>query len=120
LSKIETKESNYDKIFKLHEAETDIYYNGNIDDINAYNKIYNTGITLKELFISYNIFDTIQKEPNYKTEYYNSYIFLYKKYPVPLNGITEEGIKNMDNLYKNAFMYNILSCTILLNILIIS
>ena len=117
LSKIETKESNYDKIFKLHEAETDIYYNGNIDDINAYNKIYNTGITLKELYKSYNIFDTIQKEPNYKTEYYNSDIFVYKKYPVPLNGITEEDIKNMDNLYKNTFMYNILSCALLITTL---
>ncbi len=70
MSKIEIKESKYDNIFKLNEQETDIYYNGNIDNIIAYKNIYNTGITLKELFEYYDIFDTINKEPYYKTEYY--------------------------------------------------
>ena len=114
LSKIEIKESKYDNIFKLNEQETDIYYNGNIDNIIAYKNIYNTGITLKELFEYYDIFDTINKEPYYKTEYYNSSIYIFKKYPIPLNGITEEDENNMYNLYNKAFNYSKYSCFLLI------
>ena len=106
LSKIETKESNYDNIFQLNEEEADIYYNGNIDDIIAYKNIYNTGITLKELFEYYDIFDTINKEPRYKIEYFNSNIYIFKKYPIPLNGITEEEINKVYKLYDQAILCN--------------
>ena len=108
LSKIETSDKLYKKIFKLHELERESYFSGNIDDIRVYKKIYDTGITLQELFQLYEVLNIIKKEANYKTKYLDSKLFIYKKYPVPLNGKSIGDAKNMNDNYSKAFLNSFL------------
>ena len=65
-------------IFKLHKNEDEEYFSGNIKDIRGYKKLFDTGMTLKDLFNLYGKFDIIQTEPYYKAEYYFSKIYIYK------------------------------------------
>ena len=103
LSKIEIDDKLYKKnIFKLHELEFDIYYKGNIDKIIVYKKLFDTGITLQQLFIDYGVYKTIIKEPNYKTQYFKSKIFVYKKYPVPLNGKPKQALEDTRDSFRRA------------------
>ena len=124
LSKIETSKKLYKKIFKLHELERESYFSGNIDDIRVYKKIFDTGISLQELFQSYEVLNIIKKEPNYKTKYLDSKLFIYKKYPVPLNGKSIDDVINMNDNYSKAFtksiiIYAILIMTVFLIVFII-
>ena len=105
LSKIETREKDKNKIFKLHKLEEASYFSGNIENIRAYKKLADTGITFKGLFKSYGKFDTIQTEPYYRAEYFYSKIYIYIKYPVPLNIKSFEEIKNAHESYRNAYDY---------------
>ena len=125
LSKIEISDKLYKRIFKLHELERESYFSGNIDDIRVYKKIFDTGITLQELFQSYEVLNIIKKEPNYKTKYLDSKLFIYKKYPVPLNGKSIDDVNNMNDNYSKAFtksiiIYVILIMTLFFNVFIIS
>lgn len=64
-------------IFHLHKNEEDIYYSGNINNIRGYKKLFDTGMTLKDLFKLNGIFDIIETEPYYKAEYFFSKIYIY-------------------------------------------
>ncbi len=121
LSKIEVGEKLYKKNkLKLHELENDTYYEGSIDNYIVYKKLFNTEMTLEELFKLYGILDTIKSEPDYKTEYLKSKIFIYKKYPVPLNGLTIEEIEDTRKKYNNVSGYNFGTCFMLIATLFIS
>ena len=121
LSKIEVGEKLYKKNkLKLHELEADTYYKGSIDNYIVYKKLFNTEMTLEELFKLYGKLDTIKSEPDYKTEYLKSKIFIYKKYPVPLNGLTIEEIEDTRKKYNNVSGYNFGTCFMLIATLYIS
>ena len=92
-------------IFKLHKYEDEEYFSGNIKDIRGYKKLFDTGMTLKDLFNLYGKFDTIQTEPYYKAEYYFSKIYIYIKYPVPLNDKSYEYYLNKDKSYMRVNSY---------------
>ena len=114
LSKIEVGEKLYKKNkLKLHELENDTYYEGDIDKYFVYKKLFNTEMTLEELFKLYDKLDTIKSEPDYKTEYLKSKIFIYKKYPVPLNDQSMYDIHDIDNKYRNIEGYYLGTCIML-------
>ena len=92
-------------IFKLHKNEDEEYFSGNIKDIRGYKKLFDTGMTLKDLFNLYGKFDTIQTEPYYKAEYFFSKIYIYIKYPVPLNDKSYEYYSNKDKSYMRVNSY---------------
>ena len=99
LSKIETNDDQYDKIFKLHEREKESYFSGNIDNIKAYKQFYNTEITLKDFLILFGKYQNFANMPKYKTTYFDSKIFIYKKYPLTLS-ITTQQCKDINNHYE--------------------
>jgi len=105
LSQIETSEKDYDKIFYLHYREIESYYSGNIDNIKAYKQFYNTGVTLKEFLTSIGKFETFKNMPLYKTKYFDSNIFIYKKFPVPISLPIEE-CEEVANKFKNVVTLN--------------
>ena len=104
LSRIEI-EDKFGQTFDLNYYEKQSYYNGNMDDINAYKKIYKTNFTLRELYKNYTILDTILKEPYYETKYLNSNIFIYKRYPIPLDGVEKEEILKLNDTFFNAYVH---------------
>ena len=67
-------------------------------------------MTLEELFKLYDKLDTIKSEPDYKTEYLKSKIFIYKKYPVPLNDQSMYDIHDIVNKYRNIEGYYLGTC----------
>lgn len=99
LSQIETNDNLYDKIFKLHEREKESYFSGSIDNIKAYKQLYNTEITLKEFLNLFDKYETFANVPKYKTNYFNSKIFIYKKYPLPFS-ITTKQCEDINNHYE--------------------
>ena len=107
LSQIEISSSDYDKIFYLHYRENESYYGGNIDNIKAYKQFYNTGVTLKEFLTSLGRFDTFKNIPLYKTKYFNSNIFIYKKFPVPISLPIDE-CEEIAKKFKNVVALNFL------------
>ena len=90
LSQLETSNKDYDKIFKLHYREIEEYYSGNINNIKTYKQFYNTGVTLKEFLTSIGKLETFTNIPYYKTKYFDSTIFIYKKFPMPISVPIEE------------------------------
>ena len=111
LSLIEINNNDEKKIFRLHYNEVDSYYNGNIDNIKVYKQIYNTGITLKQFFNSLGRLGDFKNMSNFKTEYLDSNLYIYKKYSVPyLN--TSIFFKELYNKYErleiNFFIINII------------
>ena len=107
LSQFEISSKDYDKIFYLHYRENESYYSGNIDNIKAYKQFYNTGVTLKEFLTSIGRFNTFNNIPLYKTNYFNSNIFIYKKFPVPISLPIEE-CEEIAQKFKNVVALNFL------------
>lgn len=105
LSQIETSNKDYDKIFQLHYRENERYYSGNIDNIKGYKLFYNTGVTLKEFLTSIGRFETFNNIPLYKTNYFNSNVFIYKQFPVPISLPIEE-CEEVTKKFKNVVAMN--------------
>ena len=105
LSLIETSSKDHDKIFYLHYREIESYYSGNIDNIKAYKQFYNTGLTLEEFLTSLGKFATFKNIPLYRTNYFKSNIFIYKKYPVPISLPIEE-CEEIAKKFKNVVALN--------------
>ena len=104
LSKIELLNSEYKDIFQLHEGEKQWYFSGKIDKINVYKQLDTTKITLKDLLTEYGTLKTFQDYPNYKTNYFNSTIFIYKKYALPFS-ITLEQVDLINNDINKLLLY---------------
>ena len=114
LSIIETSKKKYfNIIYKLCQYENEYYYKGNINNIKSLKKIYNTNKNYKELIQLYNIYNLITSEPTYKTEYFSSNIFLYKKYSIPLLKATYQEIEQYDKDILISYIFNYLSAVLL-------
>ena len=115
LSKIEIPRKEYLKnIFKLSTYEYENYYKGNINNIKSFKQIYNTNITYKQLIEMYNIYDMIASQFNYKFEYLSSKMFIYKKYAIPIKGVTYQEIEKFNKDYFISYVLNYFSASFLI------
>lgn len=106
VSRIEIKKKDKIKtIFKLSSQEEEFYYSGDINEINVYKKIYKTNFTLGELFEKNDVLPYINIQKDYKKEYLNSNIFIYKRYPVPLTNVSKEELFRLNDTFFNSFFH---------------
>lgn len=109
-SKIETLEEDYTNIYQLHDLETEMYYIGSIDKIKVFKQIYNTNLTYEDIAKSYNMYDSIINDQNYKKSSLKSNMFIYKKNPIPFSKYTRTEILDFNDNYHTAYILNYVCC----------
>ena len=80
----------------------------------VYKQIYNTEFTLEESLKSLGKFEELIKKPEFKTEYLDSNLFLYKKYAVPLLITT----KKCNELNKEIGKFDSLGNNLIINVIL--
>ena len=113
LSKIELLEKEYDNIFQLHDLEIEMYYDGNIDRIKAFNQIYKTNMTYEDIAKTYNMYDGIMNDTRYKKSKLQSNMFIYKKNPIPFSKYSKMEILDYNDGYHKAYILNYVCCGLL-------
>ena len=108
LSRIEiTEDDYYDNGYKLNDKELNMYYNGDINNIKTYKKIYNTGMTYKDFLEVNNMYEKLQNEIS--PRFLSSNVFIYKRYPIPV-GLTFKDSNYYNSRYYTAYVLNYVSC----------
>ena len=84
-----------------------MYYNGDINNIKTYKKIYNTGMTYKDFLEINNMYEQLQNEIS--PRFLSSNVFIYKRYPIPV-GLTFKDSNYYNSRYYTAYVLNYVSC----------